>query len=442
MNDKAKNIQLTVNKVKFTIYGHDRDWCTTPIDFKAAGSDTGVRYALHSLCKKGMIRRLAKGLYDYPIIDDDLGMMPPDLDKVAKALARKNKTRIQPSGAYAANLIGLSEQVPAKIVFVTDGYSNKLKIGNRELLFKKASPKTMVLAGTKAGLVVSGLKHIGQKYITPQMEHPLTRHLKKLPDKDIKKIHQHAPAWIRNLVDKLQAHIKRILIIGDVHGHLDQLVKIIKKDSCDFVLQTGDFGIYLPTSNLSAIPAHRRDDLGNFNDYFESKRRLPVPTYFCKGNHEDFEFLESYDSQKQIIPNLYYVPNGEVLNIQGINVGFLGGNFSAKWFDKPVPKYCQNQKIRGYIRKEEIEKLKQYKGKIDILITHEPSTCLNFSASKKYGCEVLDDLIKEINPKYVFSGHIHKYAEGVNGETQCVSLGAINYQGTSVYKLSIEQNSV
>ncbi|MFH1356387.1 MAG: DUF6088 family protein [bacterium] len=441
MSDKSKNIQLTVNKVKFTIYGHDRGWCMTPIEFKAAGSDTGVRYALHSLCKKGMIRRLAKGLYDYPVIDDDLGMMPPDLDKVAKALARKNKTRIQPSGAYAANLIGLSEQVPAKIVFVTDGYSNKLKIGNRDLIFKKATPKTMVLADTEAGLIVSGLKHIGQKYITPQMEYALKGHLKKLPNKDINKIHQHAPAWIRNLVDKLQAHIKRILIIGDVHGHLDQLVKLTKKDSYDFILQTGDFGIYLPTSNLSAIPAHRRDDLGNFKDYFELQKPLPVPTYFCKGNHEDFEFFENYDSQKQIIPSLFYIPNGEVINIQGVNIAFLGGNFSAKWFDKPVPKYCQNQKIRGYIRKDEIDRLKQYKEQIDILITHEPSTCLNFSGPKKYGCGIIDDLIKDIKPKYVFSGHIHKYAEGVIGETQCISLGAINYKDQSVFELSFDQKS-
>ena len=227
-----------------------------------------------------------------------------------------------------------------------------------------------------------------------------------------------------------------ILVFGDVHGHLDTMIKAIDQGT-DFVLQVGDFGAYLPTSNLSALPPHRRTDLGQFSEYFESQKSFPVPTYFCKGNHEDFDLLAKYENGDAIIPNLYYVPNGKVIEIQGVRIGFLGGNFSSRWFDQPIPNKCQSQKILGYLRKSEIDLLKAYVGKIDILVTHEPSFAPQFTGNRKYGCAAIQDLIETVQPAFAFSGHIHKYAEGSVGRTKCIALGAVNYQGRSVYQLSI-----
>ena len=229
----------------------------------------------------------------------------------------------------------------------------------------------------------------------------------------------------------------KILVIGDVHGHLDRMVELLQSDTFDFALQVGDFGAYLSTSNLSAIPEHRRHDLGQFGQYYEAQKPIPVPTYFCKGNHEDFELLEKYVVNHEVLPNLFYVPNGQVMEIQGVRIGFLGGNFSAKWFDKPVPNKCQSQKILGYLRESEIQILKTNAGPIDILVTHEPSMAPQFSGDRPYGCQAVHDLIAAVQPKFAFSGHIHKYAEGTLGQTKCIALGAVNYNAPPTFTLKL-----
>src|SRR5665648_1260257 len=100
-----------VDKVKQRIIEHGRGWCFTPKHFLDLDSDTGVRSALSRLQEKRVIRRLAQGIYDYPREHQVLGILPPKAEEVAKAISEKNAIQIQPSGAYAANLIGLSEQV-------------------------------------------------------------------------------------------------------------------------------------------------------------------------------------------------------------------------------------------------------------------------------------------------------------------------------------------
>ena len=119
--------QCIVNVVKNRILGHGRGWCFTPKHFQDLDSDTGVRSALSRLQRDKMIRRLAQGLYEYPREHVDLGVLPPQVDQIAKAIAEKNGLRIQPSGAYAANLVGLSEQVPGRIVFLTNGPAKRLR---------------------------------------------------------------------------------------------------------------------------------------------------------------------------------------------------------------------------------------------------------------------------------------------------------------------------
>src|SRR5689334_7276126 len=117
--------QSIVNAVKSKIYGHGRGWVFTPHHFADLGSDTGVRTALSRLQKEKVIRRIAQGIYDYPRTHKTLGLLSPSVDDVAKAYAQKNGAQIQAAGAYAVNLIGLSEQVPGKVVFLTDGPTGK-----------------------------------------------------------------------------------------------------------------------------------------------------------------------------------------------------------------------------------------------------------------------------------------------------------------------------
>lgn len=168
-----------------------------PGDFLDLGARQGIDFALHRLIKQGVLRRLARGLYDYPRSHPKLGVLSPSVDAIAQALAGRDRLRIQPSGAYAANLLHLSEQVPAKAVFLTDGPSRRLKVGTTEIVLRRTTPRAMAAAGRMSGLVIQGLKHLGQANVTTQRIAPLR---KLLSEKDRGQLQQDlslAPAWMR-----------------------------------------------------------------------------------------------------------------------------------------------------------------------------------------------------------------------------------------------------
>ena len=96
--------------------------------------------ALERMADSGAIRRLARGLYDYPEKHHALGELPANYERIAQALAGRDNLKIQPSGAYAANLLGLTEQVPAKIVFLTDGANRTVQVKNQQIILKRTTP--------------------------------------------------------------------------------------------------------------------------------------------------------------------------------------------------------------------------------------------------------------------------------------------------------------
>jgi len=187
-------------KVKNKILEHGPGWCFTPMHFSGLGSDTSIRKALSDLHKQKMIRRLAQGIYDYPKVHDVLGVIPPDLNEVARAIAEKNGVQIQPAGAHAANLVGFSEQVPGRIIFLTEGPSRKIKIGNQEIIFKKATKKVMLSAGTREGLLIQAIKNLGKDHITGKIRLQIAKFLKNSREEDIRRNMRFAPAWVRVLV--------------------------------------------------------------------------------------------------------------------------------------------------------------------------------------------------------------------------------------------------
>ena len=183
--------------VKNRIIDHGRGWCFTPMHFSDLGSDASIRKALSQLQKQNFIRRLAQGIYDYPKMHDLLGIIPPDLNEVAKAIAEKNGVQIQPAGAHAANLVGLSKQVPGRIIFLTEGPSRKVKIGNQEIIFKKTTKKIMSSAGTREGLLIQALKNLGKDHIDQIARAQIAKFLKDSNEKEIRENMKFAPAWIR-----------------------------------------------------------------------------------------------------------------------------------------------------------------------------------------------------------------------------------------------------
>jgi len=200
--------QTVENSVRNKILGHGRGWCFTSGDFVGAGSDESIRQALSHLHKQKVIRRLVQGVYDYPKEHDVLGIVPPDLNQVATAIAKKNGVQIQPAGAHAANLAGLSEQVPGRLIFLTEGPSRKVKIGNQEIIFKKTTSKIMSSAGTREGLIIQAFKNLGKDHIDKVVRARTRKFLQSSGEKEIRKNMKFAPAWIRALVFEIMGIAK------------------------------------------------------------------------------------------------------------------------------------------------------------------------------------------------------------------------------------------
>jgi len=185
------------------IYGHGRGWVFTPRSLAALGDPRSIGMALTRLTRKGVIRQLARGLYDYPIDHPTLGRIPPSADAIAKALAARDATRLQPAGAYAANVLGLSEQVPTRIVFLTDGPSRRVKIGKREIVLKRTTPRNMATAGRKTGTIIQALRHIGQRNVDEKTLAIIDRNLTAEDRAQLIKDLPYAPGWIAELLRRL-----------------------------------------------------------------------------------------------------------------------------------------------------------------------------------------------------------------------------------------------
>jgi len=152
------------------IYGHGKGWAFSPGDFTDLGSRTAIDSSLYRLEKQAIIRRVIRGIYDYPRFSDLLQQtVPPDIDQVAQALARKFAWRIQPDGATAQNLLGLSTQVPARVVYLSDGPNRSYGIGRTKLAFEHTALKEAVFKLSESRLVVQALKAFGEPHVTPNL---------------------------------------------------------------------------------------------------------------------------------------------------------------------------------------------------------------------------------------------------------------------------------
>ncbi len=174
-----------------------------PTDFLSLGSRQTVDTVLHRLVRKGTIRRLARGIYDFPKEHPKLGTLQPSPEKIAEALVGRDCTRIQPTGAYAANILGLSEQVPAKVVFLTDGPSRTVKIGTTTIQLRRTTPKNMAMAGRLSGLLVQAFRELGKENITPERLNYLKRTIPLNARKELPKDIRFAPEWMHSIFKEL-----------------------------------------------------------------------------------------------------------------------------------------------------------------------------------------------------------------------------------------------
>lgn len=200
-----KQPQSIDNKILSRIYGKGRGYVFTPADFLDLARQDTVHQALSRHARAGTIRKLARGLYDYPRQNPRLGLIPPYDEDIAKALNGRHSTRIQVSGAHAANLLGLSTQVPMRTVFLTDGASRKVQIGRRQIVLKKTALRQMATAGRLGGTVIQALRWLGAPNVDDKVVATLRRKLSADDKKALLADLRYAPAWVAQVMRKVAA---------------------------------------------------------------------------------------------------------------------------------------------------------------------------------------------------------------------------------------------
>lgn len=186
------------------VRGWGRAGVFTPSDFfDLADRTTGViDQTLSRLARRGTIRRIGRGLYDYPRINPRLGVLSPAPDAVARALARKTHSTVQVAGAQAANALGLSTQVPAHTIYLTDGPSRYVTIGRRDIHLRHASPKHLIAAGTPAGTVVQALRYLGRDAV-PAVVDSVALRLSSVDRRRLVRAAAIAPGWMHHALKRI-----------------------------------------------------------------------------------------------------------------------------------------------------------------------------------------------------------------------------------------------
>jgi hypothetical protein len=203
MSGRTKSPQAIEAQIVAAIHSRGRGSVFVPGDFLDIGSRRAVDVTLHRLTRQGAIRRLARGVYDFPKEHRILGPLTPSAEAVARALAGRDRTRLQQAGAYAANTLGLTEQVPAKMVFLTDGPAKTVKIGPMTIQLRRTTPKNMEAAGRLSGLLIQALRELGQKHITLERREHLKRTIPLAKRKELLKDLRLAPTWMQPIFREL-----------------------------------------------------------------------------------------------------------------------------------------------------------------------------------------------------------------------------------------------
>ncbi|NML36892.1 hypothetical protein HHL17_06750 [Chitinophaga sp. G-6-1-13] len=174
-----------------------------PTDFRGIGTETAIKQALFRMARNGTIRRLAHGIYHTPKIDSILGELRPGAEDVVNMIARKEKIHIVPSGANAMNTLGLTTQVPTKLVYLTDGSPRKLKIGKLEVRMKATSRKRLSRIGKISSLVILALEETALHQIDDTTKHKIKSLLEQEDPRKLKHDLSLAPAKVNDFIVNL-----------------------------------------------------------------------------------------------------------------------------------------------------------------------------------------------------------------------------------------------
>ena len=238
----------------------------------------------------------------------------------------------------------------------------------------------------------------------------------------------------------------KLLCVGDVHTNIEALQELISTVDKDIsaVLQVGDFELYQSKASIDQEKKYL-EKLNKMEDARRLKSKLlnlelkpfDIPVYYIKGNHDDFDNLGS-TYLKYL--NIHYINQGEILDIDGVKIGGVGGIHS------PIRKELKAEELEGYDRRfytlEEVRSVvrKALSTNIDVVLTHQAPTGLiperNTKRWKPYwdeGTKDFVDLLKMPKLRWYIHGHHHvNYTKKV-GDVNCVGLGNFNKNKESYF---------
>ena len=174
-----------------------------PEQFAGLAKSTAIRKALQWLTVTGAIFRVSQGIYVIPKESSLIGKVFPGAEEVAAAIAKRDRARIVPTGVQALNLLGLSTQIPIKVVYLTDGAARVVKVGKQTIKFKKTSPKNLSAKGYISSLVIQALKAIGKNLVKENDLKKINEHLRNEKRENIMHDCKLAPEWISEIMKKV-----------------------------------------------------------------------------------------------------------------------------------------------------------------------------------------------------------------------------------------------
>ncbi len=186
------------------IHAKRRGWVFTPKDFLDVGTRAAVDQTFARLAKNGTIRRLGRGIYDYPKQHPTLGTLSPSADDLAQIIATKTGAMVFPSGAASANILGLSTQVPAKPVYLTNGISKTKHMAGRTITFKHARVPLMDRISTNANFTLQALSCLGKGSIDAQTIQQCANRLDDQDLKDLTSTVSQVPGWLADVILKIK----------------------------------------------------------------------------------------------------------------------------------------------------------------------------------------------------------------------------------------------
>ena len=193
-------MQSVEYKIEKTIKSKPRGSLLFPDDFSQKGSAESVRKALQNLKEKGIMNSVAHGIYVRPVMDEYIGEVLPTAEEIAKAIAKRDRIKLVPTGAYALHALGLSTQIPLKLVFLTDGAPRTIEVGKRTIKLKKTTPRNLKARGKISSLVIQALREIGKDNATAEEQSKIIELLQKEDPANLKFDISLAPEWIRKII--------------------------------------------------------------------------------------------------------------------------------------------------------------------------------------------------------------------------------------------------